>query len=217
MTTLTGFTRPADPIVELGLEAKILADTGLVVTTLINPTTIDVTGASISSGNTAAIQTSISSYVYTNPIGDPTKVNITAIESASNMGGSSTAVPSSYTALAGDTTVYNATRNRAYINGTLTYDVIAWLDTATTNASGVATFYLTSTHAAGGAAIFSSIYSYGVVATPYGPDAYQEAVVSISGSTVTVTVTKAVVTLGIITTSTAANGITVTLNVMGKP
>lgn len=217
MTLLTGFTRPADPIIEKDLEAKILADTGFVVTCVINPNTIDVTGASIVSGNTAVIQTSISAYLFSNPTGDPTKVNVSALENTSTMTGSTSAVATSYTALAGDTAVYNLSRNRAYVNGTLTYDVIPWLDTATTNSSGVATFYLTNTHLIGGTAVFTSIYSYGITATPYGPDAYQEAVIGISGSTVTVTVTKAVVTLGLITTTTPASSITVTLNVMGKP
>lgn len=218
MTTLTGFTRPADPIVEIGLEAKILADTGFVVTTILNPTTVDVTGSTITSANTSVLQTSISSYIYTNPIGDSTKINVTAMDNNVPMGGGATNVVTSYSALTNDTAVYNSTRNRAYINGTLTYDVIAWLDSATTNSSGVATFWLTDNHLSTGNAIYSTVYSFGINSSPYGSSPYQQVVPTISSDkkSITVTVNQVTVVLGLISTTSAASGVTITLNVMGK-
>lgn len=141
MPTLTNLSRPVDAIVQSQLEAKILADTGFIVSALINPTGIDVTGASISSANMSAIQTSINNYTYVDPLLSPT---YEAMLLATN---SKTAV-------------------RYYLNGIAqngtarTGDIVEWIETQSTTGGGV-TLYLTTEGAArtsGGMALCTTIF-----------------------------------------------------------
>lgn len=217
MTLLTGFTRPIDAIVQSALEAKILADTGFVVSALINPTSIDVTGSSITSSNMAAIQTSINTYVYSNPNGDPTKLDVTSISNSVPMVDDPNKIITTHSAYMGDAAILAArTANRTYINGiaqngtALTGDIIEWIETQNTVSGGV-TLYVTTqgaTRTSSGTALCSTIF----------PDSVQTNFIDSTGvyaqGTPTVTSNK---TVSIPFTKQAFSGVTVVgINVVGS-
>lgn len=129
-------------------------------------------------------------------------------------------IPSEAQVYLGDMAVFDATRNRAYIGGTLTYDVIPWHNTANTNASGIATFYPTSDGTASGTALFSTIDSKTVIAMPSGgTNNYQVTSVTVAGNLKSITVSvnqMAGAILGLVNVTSAAAGIPVTVSFIGK-
>lgn len=131
-----------------------------------------------------------------------------------------TQIPSESQVYLGDLAVYDATRNKAYIGGSMVYDAVPWLNTANTNASGVATFYPTDTGLAGGNALFSSIDTKTVIAMPTGgTNNYQVTSFTIASDKKSITVSvnqMAGAVLGLVNVTTAAAGIPVTLSFLGK-
>lgn len=90
--------------------------------------------------------------------------------------------------------------------------------TTTTNASGVATIYLTNDGTSTGTAAFTTIVSQSVSPLAIGNTSnYQIASAVISGKTLTVTVNQlGSVVLGLVNVTTAASGVTVQGTVWGK-
>ncbi len=147
---------------------------------------------------------------------DDNKIDKTSITQGMPMPNDPTMVPSSADALTADTQVYNLTRNRAYIGGTLTYDVVPYFNEATTNSSGVATFNMPLDGSSN--SLYPNLSATGMVAKAYGPDQYQELhpVVSSDKKTVTVQVNKLTFVLALLSNTTPATGIVVSLSFTGK-
>ncbi len=131
-----------------------------------------------------------------------------------------TQIPSESQVYLGDLAVYDATRNKAYIGGALTYDVVPWLDTQNTNSSGIATFYPTTTNTSGGTALFSAIDPKSMVAMPSGgTNNYQVTSANVANDKKSITVNvnqMAGAILGLVNVTSAASGIPVTLSFLGK-
>lgn len=107
MPTLTGFTRPADPIWDEEICRKISTDIGKTITCLVNPTTIDVSGSTLVTGDRAAIQASINSYVYMGP----NYGNIVTISNNPDMSGASPRkVISEQAAFGADTSILSSSK-----------------------------------------------------------------------------------------------------------
>ena len=109
---------------------------------------------------------------------------------------------------------------KIYTTTGATGDAFAMPRKGVTNASGVATIYLTNNNTAGGTAVFSTIYEDGIIAMPVGASSnYQvtNVVVSADKKTLTVTVNQlGSVLLGLVNLTTAAAGVEVRAMVMGK-
>lgn len=219
MALLTGFTRPVtgDPILADGLSAFIAASIGRAVTVEIHPDGVDVAG-SINEADSAAIQTAISNYTYTNSSGhDATKISMSALSNTVPMEDDPAKIITSHAALMADITVA-ATVNKSQASGlnTGTWPI---LRKAVTNASGVATIYLTADGTANAAASFSTVYEDGIVAMPVGPDNYQITGLVLSGDkkSLAVSLNKISSILGVITLSAGAGAnIEVRAAVWGK-
>lgn len=76
MATLTGFSRPQDPINCDELAEHIIADIGIPVTDVVYPTEISITG-DITEANRTAIQNSINTYVYGSGAGSGPWITLT--------------------------------------------------------------------------------------------------------------------------------------------
>lgn len=168
MPTLTGFTRPSDPINAADMGNGISTAIGKTVTCVITPTDVQVTGSTISGADTTNIQTAMTAYFYAYlqyaaPISDnPT------MSGTQHGRGVTEAV-----AYQGDLNAYNLavanagttkTANRTYINGTsqngspVTGDIVEWIVTGTTSGGNI-TFYVTSNSLTGGTAICSTLFA----------------------------------------------------------
>lgn len=127
----------------------------------------------------------------------------------------STHIPTEHAAYWADLRV----RRKGWVGGVLVQDLTAYLNHGTTNSSGVATIYLTDDNTANGNAVFSTIYSDGIVAMPVGDtNSYQvkDVTVAANKKSVTVTVNQlGSVVLGLVNVTSAASGIEVKAIVMG--
>lgn len=166
MSTLTGFTRPTDPINATDLATGISTAISKTVSVVVTPTDIQVTGTSLISGDQTNVQTAITAYFYAYlqyaaPISDnPT------MSGTQHGRGITEAV-----AYQGDLNAYNLatavantkTANRTYINGTAQNgtaaigDIVEWIVTGTTSGGNI-TFYVTSNSLSGGTAICSTLF-----------------------------------------------------------
>lgn len=212
MVTLTGFTRPSDPIEEAGMATKISADIGILVTVKILPTEIQVTG-NVTESNRAAIQTSISTYFYAfMQYGAPLADNPDMSSDRHNMG------ISEHAAHTADTNVYNANRPKAWVSGSLKNGAFSYLSKATT-VNGTATFWLTTDGTSAGSAVFNNIFADSIAVVVYGSAAnYQpfNPVVASDKKSVTIQVNQTTsVLLGVLQLVSAANGTDVRLLVIG--
>lgn len=218
---LTNFTRPVDPISCDQLCAQIQLATGKVVSCSISPTAIDITGPTIVSGDTSAIQTVITAYKYTPQPGDTTYFMLASSLDDGNMAtASTTRVASQRASYAADllnNNLLNAkTAIRYYVNGVSqngtvqTGDVVEWISTLTT-AGGTVTDYVTTQGAirtSGGTALLSSVF----------PDSIQTNFIDSTGvyaqGNPTITSSK---TVSIPFTKQGFSGVTVlALNVLGS-
>lgn len=220
MITLSGFIRPSDPINSSDLALGISSAIAKTVTVIVTPTDIQVTGATLVSGDQTNVQTAITAYFYAYmQYGAPISDNPTMSSTQHDRGITESV------AYQGDLNAYNLamtnintskTANRTYINGVaqngtaLTGDLVEWIVTLTT-ASGVVTDYVTTegaTRTSGGTSLCSSIF----------PDSIQTNFIDSTGvyaqGSPTVTSNK---TISIPFTKQAFNGVTVVgINVLGS-
>lgn len=225
-TTFSGFTRPTDPIDMSALALKISTDVGKLVTVVVTPTDILVTGVTLITGDGTPIQTSISSYTYV-PLQFPMNAAIFADDDATMSANSGTRIPTQRAIK-----MYFSGHRRTYVNGVAqngtaqTGDIIEWIDSVTTT-SGNAVFYVTSDHTGTGTALCSTIFQSGADATTVDPTAsYPRGVATISGDfkSVTIPFNKQVFSgivllstniLGSVTFSATPNGTVVNATIIG--
>lgn len=210
MATLTGFTRPTDPINAVDMGTAISTAIGKTVTCVVTSTDVQMTGSTISGADTTNIQTAMTAYMfgylqYGAPISDTFPMT-----SARHDRGVTEAV-----AYAGDV----ATRRKSYVSGVLKNDSYIYVSKASTTAGGAITFYITSDGTSSGAAIFNNVYSDSIAINVYGSAGnYQAYSPTVSGDlkSVTATISQLTTVLGLLTFSaTAATGIDCRLYVMG--
>lgn len=161
MTTLTGFTRPSDPINMLDMASHISSITGKTVTVDVTATDVQVTGSTISGADTAAIQSAMSSYYFSYfQYGAPLTDNPNMSADRHDKGVTEHAAYWADNALATLISAKPAVRyweNGTFKNGTaVTGDIIVFTDSVTTS-GGSAIFYPTSTHLSTGTALCSYI------------------------------------------------------------
>lgn len=209
--TLSGFTRPTDPINQADLSAALSTAIGKTVICSVTATDILVTGSgsTLVLGDGTASQTAITAYQfgylqYGAPISD-----IFPMTSGIHNIGVTEAV-----AYAGDL----ATRRKAYVSGVLKNDSFLYVSKASTVSGGL-TFYITDDGTSSGNAVFTNVYADSIAINAYGTSGtYQPSAptVSVDKKSVTANISQATNVLGILTfNSTAANGIDCRLYVMG--
>lgn len=215
MATLSGFTRPTDPINAVDMALAITTAIGKTVTCEITATDVLVTGATISGADTSNIQVAMTAYQYGYlqygaPISD-----LTDMSTARHDRGITERV-----AYAGDTATYNAAKLKIYVTGALkTGSTIYSSKASTAGGSGNVTFYVTSDGTSSGTAIFNNIYADSIIVVAYGSSgSYQPYNVTVAGDKKSISATISQITnvLSIATiSSAAANGIDCRLYAMG--
>lgn len=109
---------------------------------------------------------------------------------------------------------------KAYVSGTLKTGAFPLLVKATTNSSGVATMYLTDNGLSSGNAVFTEVFTDGLLPVPVGASSnYQVTGTTVSGDKKTLTVNVnqlGSVVLGLINVTTAASGVEVRALVIGR-
>lgn len=210
MATLSGFTRPSDPIHAVDMATAISTAIGKTVTCEVTSTDVLVTGATISGADTSNIQVAMTAYQYAYlqygaPISD-----VFPMTSARHDRGVTEAV-----AYAGDV----ATRRKNYVSGALKNDSFLYTSKATTNGSGVVSFYITDDGTSTGNAVFTNVYADSISVAVYGSSAnYQpySPTVSVDKKSITVNINQATsVLLGAIQLVSAAASVDCRLYVMG--
>lgn len=147
---------------------------------------------------------------------DSTKIPLSAMADSPDMSNDrSTHVVTEHAAYGGDTRV----RRKGWVSGSLISDLTPYLGHANTNASGIATVYLTDDGTSSGSAVFSSMYADGIVAMPVGSSSnYQVTAVNVAGDKKSISVTVnqlGSVVLGLVNVTSAASGVEVKAIVMG--
>lgn len=217
MATLSGFTRPTDPINAVDLQDAISIALGKTVTVVVTPTDLQVTGSTLISGDQTATQVAITAYFYAYlQYGAPISDNPTMSSGQHGRGVTESVVAQ------GDIATYNAAiayaQRKAWVTGVLKPNSFIYYS-KTTTASGVATFYITDDGTATGSAVYTNVYADTITVTPYGTAAlYQMSSPAVAGDKKSITVTVSQVTsvlLGLIQSTTAANGVDVRLLVLG--
>lgn len=216
-TTFTGFTKPSDPINATDLATAISTAISKTVTVVVTPTDLQVTGATLVSGDGTAIQVAITAYFYAYlQYGAPISDNPAMSTSQHGRGVTESVVTQ------GDLATYNAAiayaQRKAWVTGVLKPNSFVYYSKATT-ASGTATFYITDDGTATGNAIYNNVYADTITVTPYGTAAlYQMSSPTVSTDKKSITITVSQVTsvlLGLIQSTTAANGVDCRLLVLG--
>lgn len=127
-------------------------------------------------------------------------------------------VPSVHLSLQSDDAVLATARRKAWVNGVLKNDSFIYFVQATT-VSGVVTFPITDDGTATGNAVYANVHTPTVTITPYGNGAvYQVFNIAVAGNKKTITASVNQVTsvlVGLLQSTTAANGITCTMLVLG--
>ncbi len=212
MATLTGFTRPSDPMSVSQIEAGITAAIGTPVTVEVTPTDVAVTG-SITDSNRAAIQAALNSYYYQN-----TQAGVLVSDNPDMSARRHNMAISEYAVGTKDEAIYNATRRKNYVSGVLKNDSFLYTSKAT-SVSGSVTFYITDTGNSSGNPVFANVYNDSVAVIVYGASGnYQTSnpVVSADKKSVTVALSQISTVLGLLTfNGTAAGGLDFRLYVMG--
>lgn len=213
MATLSGFTRPSDPIDSVTMATTISSALGKTVTVEVTPTDILVTGVTLISGDSATAQTAITSYFY--PFMQSGLLTADNPDMSANRHDRGITEYAAYNA---DTTVAGLS-NKVQSGSTIATGAWPILRKATTNASGVATIYLTVDGTSGTVAVFNTIYEDGIVAMPVGANNYNVTSCVISGDRKSMAVTlsqiKTVLTL-LTYSATADAGIEVRAAIWGK-
>jgi len=147
---------------------------------------------------------------------DSSKIDKSAMSDNPDMSPSRSAfIPTEYAAYNADLRV----RRKGWVSGVLIQDLTPYLGHGSTNASGVATIYLTDDNTSTGNAVFSSIYTDGIVAMPVGVTSnYQVTDVTVAANRKSLTVTVnqlGSVILGLVNVTSAASGVEVKAIVMG--
>lgn len=209
--TFSGFTRPSDPIVAGDLATKISTAISKTVTVVVTPTDIQVTGATLVSGDGTAIQVAMTAYFYP---GLEYGVGLYADDDGSMTANSGVRVPT-------QAAVVTAMKNSrfAWMSGVKKPGSFVYYS-KTTTASGTVTFYITDDGTSSGNAVFTSVYLDSITISPYGSGAvYQVSAPTISGDNKSITATINQVTsviLGLIQISSAANGVDCRMLVLGS-
>lgn len=112
----------------------------------------------------------------------------------------------------------NSAPGKSWVSGIEKDGSFAYFSKATT-ASGIATFYLTDNGLSTGNAVFNHVYADTITITPYGTSAlYQMSSPTVVTGNKSITINVSQVTsvlLGLIQSTTAANGIDIRMLVMG--
>lgn len=214
MSTLTGFTRPTDPINAVDIGAAISTAIGKTVTCVVTPTDIEVTGSTLGGGDTAAVQVAVTAYFYAYmQYGAPLSDDPT-MSGVQHGRGVTEAV-----AYAGDLATYNLTRRKAYVSGVLKHDSFIYASKAVTaGGSGLVTFWITDDGTSGGNAVFTNVYADSISVGGYGTGGqYQASGLTVAGDkkSITGTISQLVPVLVVTFSASAANGIECRLYVMG--
>lgn len=211
--TLSGFIRPSDPIDSATMASAISTALGKTVTVEVSLTDVLVTGSSVVSGDFTATQAAITAYFF--PFMQSGLLSADNPDMSANRHNRGI---TGYAAYNADTAVA-ALANKAQSGSTIVTSAWPILRKATTNASGVATIYLTVDGTSGTAAAFSTIYEDGIVAMPVGANNYNVTSCVISGDRKSMAVTlsqiKTVLTL-LTYSATADAGIEVRAAIWGK-
>lgn len=214
MSTLTGFTRPSDPINTVDIAAAISTAIGKTVNCVVTPTDVQVTGSTLVSGDTSAVQVAITAYFYAYlQYGAPISDNPT-MSGTQHSRGVTEAV-----AYAGDLATYNLTRRKSYVSGVLKPDSFIYASKAVTaGGSGLVTFWITDDGTSGGNAVFTNVYADSMSVGGYGASGqYQASGLTVAGDRKSITATISQITTVLVLTfnASAANGIECRLYVMG--
>lgn len=216
MPTLTGFNRPSDPIDTNTLLASISSALGVTIdSVIITPTDVQVAGNTLSETNRSAIQTVVSAYYYPN-----TQTGVPITDNPSMAPGRHNMAVTEYAAYTADMAVLSQAQRGAYINGVFVVGITPYIMTGTTNTSGIVTVYATNDGTATGTAVFSTIPSGGITATPIGSASnYQVTAIAVSTDKKTITITVnqlGSVVLGLVNVTSAAANVAVSVVVWGK-
>lgn len=209
MATLTGFTRPTDPINAVDIGAAISVAIGKAVNCVITATDVQVTGTTINGADTSNIQAAITAYQYAYlQYGAP-------ISDTFPMGNSHGRAVTEAVAVAGDL----ATRRKAWVTGVLKNDCFIYSSKAVTaGGSGLVTFYITDDGTSSGNAVFTNVYADSISIGGYGTGGqYQASGLAVAGDkkSITATISQLVPVLVVTFSAAAANGIECRLYVMG--
>lgn len=217
MSTLSGFTRPTDPINANDVGIAISTALGKTVTVVVTPTDLQVTGSTLVSGDQTATQVAITAYFYAYlQYGAPISDN-PAMSSTQHGRGVTESVVAQ-----GDLATYTAAiayaQRKAWVTGVLKPNTFVYYSKATT-VSGNVTFYITDDGTATGNAVFTNVYADSTTISPYGSSAvYQISAPTVASDKKSITATVNQVTsvvLGLIQISSAANGVQVNMLVLG--
>lgn len=152
--------------------------------------------------------------------GDATKIPIADMTNNPDMSADrANKVVTEHAAYGADVTVAGTVGKIQTPSGAV-FGVFAYPNKATTNASGVATIYLTSDGTASGSAVFSTVYEDGIIAMPVGTTSnYQVTGIVLAGNKKSIAVSVnqlGSVVLGLVNVTTAAAGVEVRAIVLGK-
>lgn len=215
MTTLTGFTRPSDPINADDMAMAISVAISKTVSVVVTAADVQVTGTTLVSGDMAAVQVAITAYFYAYlQYGAP--ISDTPGMSPSQHGRGVT----ESVAYAGDLAAYTLAQRKAYVSGSLKADSFIYASkSSVAGGSGVVTFYITSDGTSSGTPVFNNVYADSILVVPFGSAGQYQAygpVVAGDKKSITATVAQATNVLGLLTfNAIAANGIDCRLYVLG--
>lgn len=117
-------------------------------------------------------------------------------------------------------TSIKSNRRKGWVNGQMVNGITPYVQSATTNASGQATLWLTDNGTSTGNAVFQTIYADGIIIIAYGSgNNYQvyNPVISADKKSITVSVNQqGAVILGLISMTSAAAGVTVRGIILGS-
>lgn len=211
--TLTGFTRPSDPINATDLATQISTALGKTVTIEVTSTDILVTGAGLVSGDSANTQTAITAYFYAY-----LQTGILTVDNPDMSSNRHDKGITEHAAYMADTAVLATAQRKAWVSGVLKPNSFVYYSKATTSSGGV-TFYITDDGTSSGNAVFTNVYADSVTISPYGTSAvYQISAPTVSGDKKSITATVNQVTsvvLGLIQITGASNSVPCTMLVLG--
>lgn len=215
MPTLSGFTRPSDPINAIDMGVAISTAIGKTVTCIITSTDVEVSGVSISGADTSAIQIAMTAYQYAYLQYGAVISDITDMSTARHDRAVTERV-----AYLGDLGAYNLGKRKNWISGALKENSFIYASKAlTAGGAGAVTFYLTDDGTSSGNAVFSNVYPDSILVVPLGASGNYQAfspVVAGDKKSITASVSQATNVLGLLTfNASAANGIDCRLYVIG--
>lgn len=212
-STFSGFTRPADPIDATQLATKISTDIGKTVLAVVTSTDVLITGGTLVSGDGTGIQNSMNTYFY---IGLQYGAAMYADDDGTMAADSGVHIPTQRAVV----NYLGANSDHIRTGGGLISGAIPYLLKGVTNASGIATLYITGDGTSTGTAVFSTVYEDGILAMPIGATSnYQVLGIVLSGDKKSIAVSVnqlGSVILGLVNVTSAAAGVEVRAVVVGK-